>query len=111
MQRRDILSIIIFSIITCGIYNIYWIVKTQDELNAYEGTSHNNYSGIVVILLSIITCGIYLIYWYYSLPQRLLRYGIDSNLPLISLILCIFGLALVSSLLIQNEINNKIVSQ
>ena len=34
IQRRNPALVIILSIITCGIYNIYWFVKTKGEINS-----------------------------------------------------------------------------
>jgi hypothetical protein len=33
IQRRSPAMVIILGIITCGIYTIYWFVKTKDEIN------------------------------------------------------------------------------
>ena len=37
IQKRNIVTIYILSIITFGIYGIYWQVKTKDELNSLGG--------------------------------------------------------------------------
>ena len=34
IQKRDILVVYLLSIITFGIYSIYWEVKTKDEINS-----------------------------------------------------------------------------
>ena len=34
IQRRNPVLVIIFTIITFGIYSIYWFVKTKDEINS-----------------------------------------------------------------------------
>ena len=34
IQKRNIVSIYLLSIITFGIYSIYWEVKTKDEINS-----------------------------------------------------------------------------
>ena len=34
IKRRNPVLVIIFSIITCGIYSIYWFVKTKEEINS-----------------------------------------------------------------------------
>ncbi len=33
IQRRNPAMVIILSVITCGIYSIYWFVKTKEEIN------------------------------------------------------------------------------
>ena len=63
-------------------------------------------------LLSIITCGIFAMYYEYkmadSLNQIKLAHGrhADPNLPLICLLLTIFGFGIVSLAIQQNEINS-----
>ena len=34
IQRRNPVAVVILTIITCGIYGIYWFVKTKDEINS-----------------------------------------------------------------------------
>lgn len=71
-KKRDGLVSTIFSVITCGIYGIYfWYCYGEDvnELCAEDGKHTPNY--IVAWLLSLITCGIYGIYWTYNLASRL----------------------------------------
>jgi EamA domain-containing membrane protein RarD len=34
IKKRDVVMVYIFTIITFGIYGIYWKVKTKDELNS-----------------------------------------------------------------------------
>ncbi|MBO5101695.1 MAG: DUF4234 domain-containing protein, partial [Clostridia bacterium] len=64
IKKREIVACIIFSIITCGIYLLYWMYKMNDEINAITGTRDDT-SGGIVILLIIVTCGLYGIYWSY----------------------------------------------
>ena len=54
IQERNIALCIVLSIVTCGLYGIYWFICLTNEMNAVakvEGTS-----GGVAFLLSIITC-------------------------------------------------------
>ncbi|MCR4323931.1 MAG: DUF4234 domain-containing protein [Nanoarchaeota archaeon] len=37
IKRRNIVLIYIFSIITFGIYGIYWIVSTKNDINSLGG--------------------------------------------------------------------------
>ena len=112
IQKRSIALCIIFSIITCGIYEYYWIAKLNDEVNALAGRP-NTTSGGMVVLFSIITCGIYELYWLYKMGEvveetraRQGRPGNSSNV--IYLVLGIIGLGIVSLSLMQNE-NNEII--
>ena len=79
---RGLLSYILLSIITCGIYSYYFIYKMAHDVNiACEGDGEQTSGLVAFILLSIITCGIYSWVWYYKLGNRLAanapRYGMS----------------------------------
>ena len=108
--QRNIAVAIILSIVTCGIYGIYWLIKIADEINEASG-DQNGTSGAMVFLLSIVTCGIYMFYWLYKAGEKLntakTMRGLpaDSSAGIIYLVLAIFGLSIVSYALIQSELN------
>ena len=108
IQRRNIALAIIFTIITCGIYGIYWFVCLTNDCNTVSNDP-NGTSGGVAFLLSIVTCGIYGLYWAYKCGEKLdnakLQRGIPaSNGGVLYLILYIFG-GIIAYALIQNELN------
>lgn len=99
---------IILSIITCGLYGIYWFIVMTDESNnvSDEKTS----SGGLAFLYTLVTCGIYRLYWNYKMGQKLYLAGKKYNLPIsdnsvLYLILAIFGLDIVNYCLIQSDLN------
>ena len=55
--QRNIALAIVLSIVTCGIYGIYWMIKVVDELNE-ASNNQNGTSGGMVFLLSLVTCSI-----------------------------------------------------
>ena len=57
VKKRDIVLPIILSIVTCGLYGIYWIISLVNEVN-YICDEPEAMSGGVVYLLSLVTCGI-----------------------------------------------------
>ena len=63
---RSIPLAIVLTIITCGIYELYWIVKVNDEVNQLAGDRQATTGGMVLLFI-IITCGIYGLYWYYMM--------------------------------------------
>ena len=69
VKSRGIAMAIILSIITCGIYGIYWFIKLSDEMNCLTGRT-NDTSGVTAFLLSLVTCGIYSYYWAYKLGEK-----------------------------------------
>ena len=69
---RSLVTYILLSIITCGIYSYYFIYKMAYDVNiACEGDGQETAGLVKFILLSIITCGIYAWFWYYNLGNRL----------------------------------------
>ena len=108
--QRNIAVAIILSIVTCGIYSIFWFINMVDQVNEASG-NQNAQSGGMVFLLSIVTCGIYQLYWFYKAGENLANAkrmrGLvtDSNASIIYLVLGIFGLSIVTYALIQNELN------
>lgn len=110
MKERNIALCVILSIITCGIYGIYWfIVLTDDAVQASSGKEYNT-SGGTAFLLTLITCGIYGIYWYYKMGKSIYSAQIDRGLnatdnSVLYLVLGLFGFGIVSDCLLQNELN------
>jgi hypothetical protein len=109
LQKRDIAKAIIFSIITLGIYALYWFVKMNDEVNQSIGNP-NDTPGVTALILTIVTCGIYGIYWAYKKGEVVDNYYANKGMPkpnnaVIYLVLCLFGLSIVTYALLQNELN------
>ena len=81
---RGLLSLILLSFITCGIYNYYFIYKIARDVNiACEGDGESTTGLFMFIILSILTCGLYTLYWYFTLGNRLQqnapRYGMTFS--------------------------------
>ena len=60
IQRRSIAMCIILSLVTCGIYGLYWAYKQGekiDEAKTARGIMSSN-SGIIYLLLTIFGFGI-----------------------------------------------------
>ena len=110
VKNRNIALCVVLSIITCGIYGIYWLVCLVDDLNVASGRTGDT-SGGMVFLLSLITCGIYGIYWLYIAGEKVAYIKqrntgeIDSSSSVLYLILGIIGFGIVAYALIQSELN------
>lgn len=109
IQRREIAICIILSIVTCGIYGIYWFICLTDDTNAVSGRMGDT-SGVVAFLLSLVTCNIYGLYWAYKQGEKIDEVkssrGIPSNSSSIAyLLLCLFGFSIVAYALMQNDLN------
>ena len=109
IERRNIAVCIVLTLVTCGIYGIYWIVCLTNDVNTASGDVNGTPGGMVV-LLTIVTCGIYGIYWAYKQGEKLdftkNNRGIpSSNSGVLYLILQIFGFGIIAYALMQNELN------
>ena len=109
IERRNIAVCIVLTLVTCGIYGIYWIVCLTNDVNTVSGDV-NGTSGGMVVLLTIVTCGIYGIYWAYKQGEKLdftkNNRGIpSSNSGVLYLILQIVGFGIIAYALMQNELN------
>lgn len=111
IPHRNIALCVVLSIVTCGIYGIYWFICLANDLNQASG-EYEDTSGGMVFLLSLITCGIYELYWMYKAGNKVdkikRRSGMyaDSNTGILYLILAVLSFGIVSYCLIQSELNN-----
>ena len=69
MKQRSIPLCVIYSIITCGIYSIYWFICLTEESRVVSDRYQT--SGGLAFLFSLITCGIYGIYWGYKMGEAM----------------------------------------
>lgn len=112
-KRRDGLLSAIFSVLTCGLYSVYYWYQYGEDVNVIcseDGKVTQNY--IVAWLLGIITCGIYSLYWIYCLASRLdtasRKYDVNVESPaLFTLIMSIPFLSYFYSSDVLNKFAEK----
>ena len=109
IKKREIAMCIVLSILTCGIYGIYWICKMTDDV-ASMNTKEYSTSGGTAFILMLLTCGIYGIYWAYKMGKALdeineSRGRASKDRALVYVLLSCVGLSIVSWILIQSELN------
>lgn len=108
IKQRNIVLCIVLSIITCGIYGIYWYVCLTDDMNT--AAEEQGTTGVMALLFTIITCGIYGFYWAYKMGEKVdalkLKNGEPSgNSGILYIILSVLGLSIVAWAIMQNELN------
>lgn len=106
---RNFGTYLLFSIITCGIYSLFFFYYLIEDLNTVCEPMENptdsqkspNY--ILVLIFGILTCGIYTLFWLYKQGNRIQntgrKYGLEINengttlllWPLLGILLCGFG--------------------
>ncbi len=103
MTYRNVITVLILSIITCGIYTLYWFYVTAEELNNEDSNDHlANY--VVALLLSCVTCGIYGLYWNYKFYKKVDSVTGEDNC-IINFVLSIFLTPLAGMAIAQSAIN------
>lgn len=108
IKERNIVTCIILSIVTCGIYGLYWFITLTDD--ASRANDDPSFTGVKAFLLTLVTCGIYNIYWNYKIGKEMYeanqKRGIQtSDNSVLYLVLGIFGFGIVTYCLVQNELN------
>lgn len=115
IQQRNIALCIILSIVTCGIYGLYWFIKLTDETNMLtppDPTGKAYTSGGIALLLMIVTCDIYGLYWAYKQGEKLDNARASRGLPtnnqaVLYLILQLF-VPIVGWAMMQSTINEMV---
>lgn len=107
IEERNIALCILFSIITCGIYGLYWMYKLNDELNRLTEDEHAT-SGGMVILLSLVTCGIYSWYWCYKMGEKVDQLTNSDSNKVLFIVLAIFQLSIVNLAIMQDTVNKEL---
>lgn len=80
-QDRSLLKWLLLGIVTCGIYDLYFIYKLAQDVNKICDGDGDNTPGLAAFFfLTLITCGIYSYYWYYKLGDRLFKNGPRYNI-------------------------------
>ena len=112
MKKRNVALCVILSIVTIGIYGIFWMAQINNCVNELADPPKKT-SGVVAVLLTIITCNIYGIYWAYKMGGMLDAAPAKRSMPtqnrnVIYLILQVIGLGFVGWILMQSTINSMI---
>lgn len=107
IKERNIAMCIVLSIVTCGIYGLYWYICLTDDTNT--ASNAEGPSGIIALLLTLVTCNLYSIYWGYKQGEKIdaakqSRGMESSDSKILYLVLCLF-IPIVAWVLMQNELN------
>ena len=106
MKQRSIPLAIIFSIITFGIYYLYWHICLTNDTNALAKSKTAN--GVLSLVFSFITLGIYSFYWVYMLGVKDGEISGNGSRGWSYLALYFLGLGFLAPILTQGTLNNAI---
>ena len=101
MKKRSLGMMILLTVVTAGLYELYWLVKFQMELKEKTG---EGFGGLGHFLMIIFTFGIYAIYWQYAAGKRLAKAGAEDH-AIIYLILTFVALGWLTPFMMQNQAN------
>lgn len=107
-KKRSIFLAFFFSIITFGIYWLYWYVSLTNDLNKISKIK--TAGGFKALVFTCLTCGIYSYYWYYMTGKKIKEYD-NSSSGFLHLVLGFFGLGFISWIIAQKAVNRFAVAQ
>ena len=111
IKERSIVTAVILSLVTCGIYGIYWFVCLTNEMNKASGRE-NDTTGGMAFLFTLVTCGIYSFYWAYKMGEkRDIIANEKGSSNILYLVLSALGLGAVVFILLQDALNNAIAGK
>lgn len=103
IKKRNIVTAIILSIITCGIYAIYWAIMLAKEA---VSVNDSNDSGLVEIILMLFLPFLGFFLAEQKLAKGCAAKGIAHNdNSILYLILGLVGLSIVDFCMMQNDLN------
>ena len=106
---RSIVLGIIFSLLTCGIYSLYWQYKQMATLNGWLGRTDYRFG--LWLLFCILTCGIFALYYEFKMAvgineiQANNGLHVSDYLAIVCVLLAFFGIGIASLAIQQWEIN------
>jgi len=101
MKQRSIGMMILLTIITFGLYMMYWTCSFQNQLKKQTG---KGFGGLGHLIMIYVTFGIYYIYWQYAAGARLAQLGAKDN-STIYLVLVFIMLSWLNPFLMQSQAN------
>ena len=107
-ERLEPALVLLLSLVTCGIYYLYFIYKTSKETLAYTG--EQDIDPALDVVLTVVTAGIWSVYWDYKIAQRIARMqqmaGVRvTDNAVLYLVLNLLGFGIVNSLMEQGHLN------
>ncbi|MFI3166837.1 MAG: DUF4234 domain-containing protein [Bacillota bacterium] len=102
MKSRNIYLMILFSVLTLGLYLLFWSCSFQKQLKKETGEGLDASSHFFAV---IFTLGVYFVVWQYRAGKRIATLGCADNSG-IYLVLFFLALGLVNPFIMQSQVNN-----
>ena len=108
-EPSNIAKDVILSLLTCGLWDIFWQYKQMQTVNILLG--EDEFSFAKWFVFTLLTCGLYHFYHEYLMGRAIVkiqhRYGLppSESLPAVSIILALISLGIITDALQQKELN------
>lgn len=101
--------VVLFSLITCGIYLLFWYISVLSEMREAGHSPTGNTPGLDILFM-ILSCGIYGLYVDYRISKEIAAMQHERGLlvddtSVVVLILDLCGLGVIGSALQQTNLN------
>lgn len=104
INKRDIVKCVVLSLITCGIYGIYWTICIAREGVSVKDPSDD---GMLELILSLVLMPVGTFLIEKKITEGCQAKGIEhKDNTLLYLVLGFVGFGIVSMCMIQNDLNN-----
>ena len=108
IKERNIGVCILLTLVTCGIYGIFWFISLTDDMRVASGD--DSLSGGKAYLFTLITCGIYGYFWAYQMGKASnvakAKYGLaTTDNSILYIVFQVIGLGIINYCLLQNDLN------
>ncbi|AJS60642.1 DUF4234 domain-containing protein [Paenibacillus sp. IHBB 10380] len=108
INQRGIALAIILTLVTCGIYGIYWFITLTNDVGKLSGDY--SFTGGKHFLLTLVTCGVWSFIWAYQVGKHIeeaqrQRGVFATDNSVLYLVLTFFGLGIVTYAFVQLDVN------
>lgn len=110
LQKRGIVVAILLSLLTCGLYSIFWMISINNDLRR---ETNQKVDGGFMFFISLLTCGLAGLYWIYRMgmdfslvSQKSSHFKIESSEAILYLILSVLGLGIITLAIMQHRENS-----
>lgn len=111
VRTRSIIMYLLLTILTCGLFEFYWLYATASDINRLCQKRGIKDVGdpMIVVVLTLVTCGIYSIYYLWKAGRTLYRLSGETSSDN-SVLLAILGLFISPAALaiLQDQINGLV---
>ena len=97
IKRREPISVFLLSLFTLGIYSIYWLIKTKDEINRLGANIPTGW----LLIIPIVN-----FYWMYKYAEGFSEKVVKDKSPALWFVLLFFG-GFIALPIFQYELNKK----